>query len=223
MVDTYSNFQELQLNEDPSAYDINPKPIPFMRVLILTPHGGGIEPGSTELVQYISNKEKYSSYTFDALLSSGNTRLHITSTNFDEPYALDISSKHWFSLSIHGYGSTSKHTYIGGADFTMLKKVEAELKKAGFSASSSDTPEGISGTDPDNIVNRNVRGKGVQIEISTAQRQAFFANNDYRSSNRDNTNEEFRRYAHALCRAFAKAYEIAPKRLITEPSRILRR
>jgi phage replication-related protein YjqB (UPF0714/DUF867 family) len=221
MPDLYANFAELKAAEEPSAYNISSQVVPYMRVLILCPHGGGIEAGSSELVDYISKKDGYSSYKFEGLLPTDNNRLHITSTNFDEPQALTISKNHWFTLSLHGYGGTTKHSYIGGADFDMLKRVEQELNNAGFSASSSDTPEGISGTDPRNICNRNLRGKGVQIEISTAQRQAFFANNDFSSSNRGNVSPEFIAYSEALLRAFTKAYKLAPKRVITNVKRLL--
>jgi phage replication-related protein YjqB (UPF0714/DUF867 family) len=53
-------------------------------VAVIAPHGGGIEPGTSELATAIAGDD-FSLYLFEGLKSAGNGELHITSTNFDEP------------------------------------------------------------------------------------------------------------------------------------------
>ena len=52
--------------------------------VVIAPHGGGIEPGTSEIANAIAGLN-YSLYTFDGIRLSGNELLHITSTLFDEP------------------------------------------------------------------------------------------------------------------------------------------
>jgi poly-gamma-glutamate hydrolase-like protein len=56
---------------------------------LVAPHGGGIEPGTSELADAIAASD-LSFYTFEGLKPSGNTDLHITSTRFDEPMCLTL-------------------------------------------------------------------------------------------------------------------------------------
>ena len=51
---------------------------------IVSPHGGGIEPGTSEIADGIAVLD-FSYYAFEGLKSQGNSDLHITSTRFDEP------------------------------------------------------------------------------------------------------------------------------------------
>jgi len=209
MADIYSNFQELANNEIAGAdYKIDLSVSAFSKVLVSAIHGGGIEPGTSELAHYIGHKNNHSCYSFDGIKSSGNTSLHITSTNFNEPTALKMNSMMYHSVFLHGYEGTEKNTYLGGMDFEMMDIIRDELMKSGFNVVEN-APVGINGNDPDNICNKNLRGKGVQLEISTAQRQAFFKNNDFSSANRENPVQEFYDYANALDRAIRLGHEIA--------------
>jgi phage replication-related protein YjqB (UPF0714/DUF867 family) len=58
-------------------------------IAILNIHGGEIEPGTTRLAGAIADQE-HSFYSFEGIKTAGNLALHITSTRFDEPIALDI-------------------------------------------------------------------------------------------------------------------------------------
>ncbi|WP_152656805.1 poly-gamma-glutamate hydrolase family protein [Oceanobacillus sp. CFH 90083] len=200
--DKYKNFKELRQNErQDEDYSIslekgNPD------IVLIAIHGGGIEPGTTELAEHLSLAGEYSFYSFQGIKVTNNMDLHITSTNFDEPKALNMVSNSIYTLSFHGYGNEEKkHTYIGGLDETLSNSIKKELKNAGFSV--SDAPKRINGKTKENIVNKNKQKKGVQFEISTAQRKAFFENDDFSSKNRENQTEEFYNYIEAIQKALS--------------------
>jgi phage replication-related protein YjqB (UPF0714/DUF867 family) len=52
--------------------------------VIIAPHGGGIEPGTSEIAEAIAGPDLLF-VDFAGIRSGGNAILHITSTNFDEP------------------------------------------------------------------------------------------------------------------------------------------
>lgn len=88
--DKYANFEELKQNEDPSVYRIATKQAGKDNA----DHGHsrhGIEPGTSEIANELSRK--YSMYLFEGLKLSGNSSLHITSTHFDEPAALEMKRR----------------------------------------------------------------------------------------------------------------------------------
>jgi phage replication-related protein YjqB (UPF0714/DUF867 family) len=103
---------------------------------------------------------------------------------------------------LHGYAdSIVKNTMIGGADHDLKQKVYDKLVQAGFNVELLDESDRLSGSDPDNIVNKTTRGMGVQLEISTAQRNAFFGINT-RAERKNTQTEEFYRYTQALKEVF---------------------
>lgn len=140
-------------------------------------HGGGIEAGSGEMATAVADK-LMSSYVFAGIMASGNTDLHITSTNFDEPIGVALVAQSRKTLSFHGFAGTAgvKETAIGGRDTATIALLTARLTAAGFTVIT--TPSEIGGDDPANICNENLSKAGVQIEMSLAQRQAFFPGGD---------------------------------------------
>ncbi|QPK89753.1 poly-gamma-glutamate hydrolase family protein [Bacillus velezensis] len=196
MADTYSNCAELAAMEV-LGQDYAIRVIKQSRdMIIVAPHAGGIEVGATELSLEIAGKD-YSVYLFEGRKSSGNMALHVTSTNFDEPIAMKEIAEHKRSVSVHGYSdSTVKHTIVGGLDIPLRDKIVESLIAAGFSASVA--TDRFTAKNPRNIVNRCATGAGVQLELSTLQRKAFFTNDDWSSSNRGNVTEDFSRYAGSI-------------------------
>lgn len=196
----YSNFSEIESNEVLGEdYSIH-KEENNSEILLLSIHGGGIEPGTTEIIKELASENKYSYYSFNGIKREGNQSLHITSTRYDEPEALKMTAESIITLSFHGYDEeVSKHTYIGGRDKKLANKIKNELQIAGFSVSES--PKQFAGNKKENIVNKNKQNKGVQIEISTAQRQAFFKKHDLTSKNRKNKEKEFYDYILAIEKA----------------------
>lgn len=196
MSDTYSNYEELAANE---VYGVDYRIVSNdlkSKFICMTPHGGGIEVGTSELV-FSTGDSLASTYAFEGLKSSGNGTLHITSTNFDEPIALQLVGSSEKGISFHGYADSEvKHTIVGGADETLKQAILEALTLYGFNASLAE--DRFAGADPDNIINKTTSGAGVQLELSTAQRKAFFLNNDWSKSNRVNRTEEFYGYVKAI-------------------------
>ena len=89
--DRYANFKELKANEREGVdYEICKRFI-SSAVAIIAPHGGKIEPGTSELAEGIAGAD-YTYYSFKGLKNEkgANRELHITSSNFDEPIAVGL-------------------------------------------------------------------------------------------------------------------------------------
>lgn len=191
--DLYANYQELSAAKIIGTdYKIaSRKTISSTAVIAI--HGGSIEPGTSELADNIAGT-KHDFYSFYGIMSSNNGSLHITSTNFNEPVALDIVKNSRNTLSVHGFSSTTNITYIGGLDKTLVAKVKTKLKAAGFRV--EDAPINIAGLETTNIVNRNLKKAGVQIEISSSLRASFFSS--LTTAGRQTKTTQFYKYTNAI-------------------------
>lgn len=168
--DLYLSFEELSENE--TLYGIN-SANKSSNVSVIAIHGGGIEVGSDELAFRLSELGNYNYYAFLGNKPTGqNSTLHITSANFDEPIALNIVTNSDIVISIHGFNSTDKFTYLGGLDIALGNLIKQSLEASGFTVSTGAYP-GIENT---NICNRGKLNKGVQLELSTALRSEMLSN-----------------------------------------------
>lgn len=173
MADLYPNYAALaaarQIGVD---YRLLVRTPPGSRLAHIAIHGGGIEPGTTEIADYLAASASRF-YSFDGMLVSGNVDLHITSTNFDEPQALGLVAASDYVISWHGTAGTGEPvTYIGGLDTDTGTRIKEALEQAGFTIGA--TPTELNGADPANITNKGARAMGVQIELTAALRQSFF-------------------------------------------------
>lgn len=166
MVDKYPNFAQLKANErlgvDYRIYVENRD----TAVAVIAPHGGRIEPGTSEIAAAISG-DTFSFYAFEALRAAGKRgSLHITSARFDEPQALELLGKARKAIAIHGRadGLDPSTVGVGGLDASLRDQIVAVLIGAGFSAAAV-FEGGLAGRDPANICNRNGTGAGVQLEL----------------------------------------------------------
>jgi phage replication-related protein YjqB (UPF0714/DUF867 family) len=205
--DKYACFADLAAaNTAGIDYQITVVEAAAQRCLVMAIHGGGIEPGTTELAQSLagdSEPDSPSLYLFEGLRSSGNSELHLTSTHFDEPQALAVVARHEFCVSIHGCAGQTPVTYIGGRDVWLRETIARELDAAGFAVlrpGEKGFAENLAGTAEMNIWNRTTRGKGVQLELTRAQRAAFFAELGT-ARDRMQPTDELDRYIEALRRA----------------------
>jgi phage replication-related protein YjqB (UPF0714/DUF867 family) len=200
VTDLYANFEELR---EANVYGEDYHLLVSLRnspIAYVAPHGGGIEGGCTELTIF-SAGSAHSYYCFEGWMPSGNSDLHITSTHFNEPNGLHLVGKSDYTVSYHGYyDSTNKNTKVGGLDLQLKHMIYDNLLSAGFNAEIEPDDSPITGLNPDNIVNGNRRGLGVQLELSTAQRNAFFDTNT-RAERRNTTNAEFHSYVEAVTSA----------------------
>jgi phage replication-related protein YjqB (UPF0714/DUF867 family) len=88
MADKYASFQELERTERRRVYRVLSRPRKA-RIAIIAPHGGKIEPGTSEIARKIAGAD-FSFYAFEGRKKQHNKSLHITSTRFDEPICLAL-------------------------------------------------------------------------------------------------------------------------------------
>ncbi|GEK60286.1 hypothetical protein CHL76_16315 [Marinococcus halophilus] len=201
----YADYAELQASElEGRDYEIRVLPGKNNSLAALAPHGGAIEAGTSELVEELHCSYYFSGYDFRAKKRTDNRTLHLRSTHFDEPRALCFAAEALFTVTLHGYRDQEEKTYIGGLDTFTAGFIGAELTAAGFKVD-FEPPSAIKGKYSGNICNKNGRTQGVQLEISSAQRRAFFVNNDFRSANRGNRLPAFYAYAEAIGKAMMQA------------------
>lgn len=131
MADKYKNFNELlQYEVRGRDFDIITASV-GAPILMLAPHGGKIEPGTTELARAAAG-EKWGFYSFRGLKDSGNRDLHITSTRFDEPVALAMAASSICIITFHGSGDRCPAVYTGGLEDGLKRRIELALAGAGF-------------------------------------------------------------------------------------------
>ncbi|MFE9886285.1 poly-gamma-glutamate hydrolase family protein [Streptomyces scopuliridis] len=204
VADKYPNYAALAAAEvegvDYSRTAVTPAGATWCSIAI---HGGGIEAGSGELAREVAGtRMRY--YEFAGLKNANNVDLHITSTNFDEPMGMALVTGARRCLSFHGYTGTTgiPDTALGGLDAALVDRVRNALEARGFTVVSA--PSEIAGTDPLNICNKTSTGTGVQLELSRAQRAAFFPNGDLSRTMRESGQRTpaFYEYAAAVKSAF---------------------
>jgi phage replication-related protein YjqB (UPF0714/DUF867 family) len=138
---------------------------------VIAPHGGGIEPGTSELALAIAGKD-LPFYLFEGIKKTGNKKLHIASTRFDAPDCLDLLELSQTALAVHGCVGGKPVIYLGGRDFDLRARLLEVLSGNGFSARIG--KGSLAGIWKNNICNRTASGKGVQLEISTGLRKRLF-------------------------------------------------
>jgi phage replication-related protein YjqB (UPF0714/DUF867 family) len=165
MPDKYASFSELQAGETINAdYSVRLCERQAAHALIIAPHGGSIEVGTSELATLIAGDD-YSLFTFDGHKPRGRNRdLHITSHNFDHPDCVALAARHSVVLAIHGCKGDATQIYVGGLDVELNALLTERLNAAGFPA----TPHGhrYPGRNRLNICNRGARGRGAQLEFT---------------------------------------------------------
>ena len=203
MEDKYSSFQKL--NKDaPYSFKIksNFKDGSF---LIFTPHGGGIEPGTTELCKWF-NDNSFSYYTFSGIRKTKCKELHITSHHFDEPRLFKMLNQHQCAISFHGMSNSMKQQHnnadivLGGLNDVLLNELYTNLKKGSYTVvAARDFPESnLRAHQPNNVTNRCISNKGVQIELSEDLRKKFFKGNYEKRLGRKHKTIEFKKFCKLI-------------------------
>lgn len=172
VADHYQDFNALKKSELEGidfrirSYDRDSKTV------VMAPHGGGIEPGTSELAEAIAGAN-LSFYAFEGLKQAGNSRLHITSTRFDEPVCASVLSHAERVIAVHGENGEDAVVYLGGLYTEGVKRLQRALKERNFRATING-PAHLQGISPDNVCNRGMLGAGIQIELSDGLRRTFF-------------------------------------------------
>jgi len=172
MADKYSDFESLQKAEREGldfrirSCDRN------SRNIVIAPHGGGIEPGTSELAEAIAGSN-LSFYAFEGMKATGNGQLHITSTRFNEPVCFDLLARAESAIAIHGEDSDEAVVFLGGLDIAGVARLQEALQVRDFRVR-TDGPAHLQGISTTNICNRGTAGGGIQIELSHGLRLTLF-------------------------------------------------
>ena len=170
--DMYGNFAALVARERLGVdyrVVVCPQPSP---VAVIAPHGGGIEPGTSELAAAIAGQE-FSLYCFEGRKRTGNEVLHITCTRFDEPTCLTTVAASPVVLVLHGFDEQREIVHIGGLGTQLAGRLNDALAAAGFAAQMDNTTN-HPGRHTNNICNRGSSGRGCQLELSKGLRLTLF-------------------------------------------------
>jgi phage replication-related protein YjqB (UPF0714/DUF867 family) len=168
------------------------------KTTILAPHGGGIEPGTSELCLAVAGYHPanlvpvgvtYDYWMFEGLWEDDNTALHVTSTGCDDGVAVSLCAGSLNALALHGKNGQQEDVLVGGGNDTLRQYLGNGLDDAGFVVIDAggnpdlDGPD-LDGNNPCNIVNRTLRarpqpstgplGMGAQLELSNGLRRAMF-------------------------------------------------
>jgi phage replication-related protein YjqB (UPF0714/DUF867 family) len=101
-MDTYANFAQLSAAEgEGDDFVVSTAARCGASTVVLAPHGGGIELGTSEVALRIA-EDDLSYAVFEGRKPTGNLRLHITSSHFDEPRCLELVEAADNVLTIHG-------------------------------------------------------------------------------------------------------------------------
>lgn len=137
---------------------------------VLAPHGGNIEPGTSELARAIARQE-HTFYEFAGLRATGNRALHIPSVDFDEPRAQAVLESSLRVVIVHGCHGQTEVVFVGGPPSSFKDRIVDNLERSGFFV--DDHPE-YRGRHPQNLCNRVGVGCGVQLEVTSALRRRLF-------------------------------------------------
>jgi phage replication-related protein YjqB (UPF0714/DUF867 family) len=168
MADRYRSFADLAANERLGIdYRIRIEDR-GTSLVILAPHGGWIEPGTSEVAEAIAGSD-LSFYAFEALKEGGHSDFHITSHRFDEPKAVALVGRSRTAVAIHGRRNEGRDSvWLGGRAKAIRNAIGASLRDAGFEA---ELNERLPGLDRANICNRTLSGEGVQLEVPRSLRR----------------------------------------------------
>ncbi len=140
--------------------------------LVLAPHGGGIEPGTSELARAVAG-ERHALYLFEGLRGDGNGELHVTSTRFEEPRLTPLLAQAARVLALHGCVGDEPAALLGGRDEALVARLGRSLRRAGVEVRPA--PADLGGESPRNVCNRGRSGRGAQVELTRGLRASLFA------------------------------------------------
>jgi phage replication-related protein YjqB (UPF0714/DUF867 family) len=140
-------------------------------ILIVAPHGGGIEPGTSEVAIGLAGQD-FSYYCFEGLMETGNRLFHIESQWFDDARCISMFSKARVALIVHGCTGYESRIYVGGRSQVLKYRLIDVLRVCGFNAVFDCTHH--AGLHPHSLCNRLKSGQGIQLELSWGLRASFF-------------------------------------------------
>jgi phage replication-related protein YjqB (UPF0714/DUF867 family) len=173
-MDAYRSFGELSKAEKEDAdFRILTVRRKGSGIVIVAPHGGAIEPGTSEVAKQVAGDD-LSLAVFEGIKpDGGNRRLHLTSTNFDEPRCVQLVLGADTIVAIHGEASAEPSVFLGGRNDKLGAQLMAVLKRHGYAVGIHGNTD-LHGLSAKNICNRGRSRAGVQLELSRGLRRTFF-------------------------------------------------
>jgi phage replication-related protein YjqB (UPF0714/DUF867 family) len=181
MADRYTSFREL-LRDQREGRDYRVVAVARdARILVMAPHGGKIEPYTSELAEEIAGRD-FSFFSFMGTKDRDNYEaLHIASGSYDEPRALEMARAADFVLTIHGqHDGVREFVMPGGLDLDARGRIASALGSAGFAVIPAVSH--LKGEHPENICNRGRWRRGVQLELSSRLRHGLRVDADRRAA-----------------------------------------
>ena len=153
--DTYNSYNELKNHQELNTdYMISISDV-GSSATIIAPHGGKIEPRTSELTKMIAGRN-FNYYCFEGIKKKHNGSLHITSHKFDEPNAVELISRSNIVVAIHACTGNAGLVHLGGLDKELKNVIAKELKAREIQVSKEHP--GFQGSNPNNICNRGNTG-----------------------------------------------------------------
>ncbi len=189
--------------------------------LLIAPHGGGIEPGTSEILRAVADLGGWAWYEFAGFLKRGNKEsLHIASVAFDEPTLLSLMPRTAFVLAIHGTGEDGQAVvYVGGRWKAGRELVTNSINGAtphhgihALDATEVESAKHLCGLDDASVTNRGRLGEGVQVEFSRTARDLLFPPNASREA-RGRRSSRLRSLARCLHHAVVRLCPLASEQL----------
>lgn len=179
--DRFSSFADLKREKRPGLHYWICSRDRGSRVLVMAPHGGKIEPYTTDLAETIAGDD-FSFYSFMGRQRRNNYRdLHVRSHLYDEERALEMVNDVELVFAIHGHRCKyAEFVMLGGSHTELAGQLGQELTRRDFPL--EEPEQGLAGVNANNICNRGRLGKGVQVEISRALRDRLREQEDLRAS-----------------------------------------
>jgi phage replication-related protein YjqB (UPF0714/DUF867 family) len=197
MPDKYNSFSDLAKSETLGRDFLVRLLVRPGATVVIAPHGGGIELGTSELAEAIAGDD-FSLYAFEGIKAAGNGDLHITSTRFDEPKCLALVRVSPQAIAIHGEQSEPQTVFLGGLEAETLARLRHSLTASGFRVEIHDNPA-LQGRNTANICNRGQNSSGIQLELSQGLRRSFFESLSTKYGRQTKT-ESFDRFVAAVRR-----------------------
>ncbi|MFK8069069.1 MAG: poly-gamma-glutamate hydrolase family protein [Gammaproteobacteria bacterium] len=169
MTNSPSGFSELACKYKRGVdFDIEIIERSISDIVIIAPHGGKIERRTSDIARAIAGDD-FNLYLFEGIRSELNYEtLHLTSHLFDEPECLSLIKNKKTIVAIHGCNAKSEDEYgcvfLGGQDLQLKGKIADSLQKQNIKLKVDN--HRFPGQHPENICNRGLTGKGIQIELT---------------------------------------------------------
>jgi phage replication-related protein YjqB (UPF0714/DUF867 family) len=187
------------------------------KTTIVAPHGGGIEPGTSELCLAVAGYHPaalpqtppagvtHDYWMFEGVRERDNAPLHVPSIGCDDPMAVSLCAGALNALALHGFRpeppelpEDAQVVLVGGCNETLRRYLLDGFEAADLDAIDAARHGELDGNDPRNIVNHTLLGMGAQLELSTPLRGAMFGENT-RSRRKHTTTQVFWTFV-AVCR-----------------------